>query len=58
MNFKRVMRVMAEEKRVALAAKEAAQKLGYNDTKACQLQVIEGIVSDRDVFAILPTGEY
>ena len=49
---------MAEEKRVALATKEAVQNLGYNDMKACQLQVIEGIVIGRDMFAILPTGEY
>lgn len=47
-----------EKGRVALAAKEAAQKLGYKEMKACQLQVIEGVVSGRDVFAILPTGEF
>ena len=40
------------EKRVALAAKEATLKLGYGDLKACQLEVIAGLVSGRDVFVI------
>ena len=39
--------VMAE-KRLALAAKEAAQKLRYNGMKACR---IEGIVSARDLYS-------
>ena len=42
---------------MALAAKEAVQKLGYSDMTACQVQVIKGIVSGRDVFVILTTGE-
>ena len=37
------------EKRVALAAKKATRKLGYADVKACQLEVIAGLVSGRDV---------
>ena len=37
------------EKRAALAAKEATWKIGYTDVKACQLEVIEGLVSGRDV---------
>ena len=36
---------------------EAEQKLVYSDINACQVQVIEGIVRGRDMFAILPTGE-
>ena len=30
------------EKRVALVAKDTVQKLGYEDVKACQLEVIAG----------------
>ena len=37
------------EKRVALAAKEATWKIGYTDVKACQLEVIAGLVSGQDV---------
>ena len=37
------------EKRAALAAKEATRKIGYTDLKACQLEVIAGLVSCRDV---------
>ena len=37
------------EKRVALAAKEATRKIGLTDVKACQLEVIAGPVSGRDV---------
>ena len=37
------------EKRVALAAKEATRKIGYTDVKACQLEVIAGVVNCRDV---------
>ena len=37
------------EKRVALATKEATRKIGYTDVKACQLEVIVGLVSGRDV---------
>ena len=40
------------EKRVALATKEATRKLGYEDVKACQLEVIAGLVSGRDGFVI------
>ena len=31
------------EKRVALAGKEVTRKLGYEDVKACQLEVIAGL---------------
>ena len=37
------------EKRVALAAKETTRKIGYTDVKACQLEVIAGVVNGRDV---------
>ena len=37
------------EKKAALAAKEATRKLGYKDVKACQLEVIAGLVSGQDV---------
>ena len=37
------------EKRAALAAKEATRKLGNTDVKACQLEVIAGLVSGRGV---------
>ena len=37
------------EKRAALATKEATRKIGYTDVKACQLEVIAGLVSGRDV---------
>ena len=37
------------EKRAALAAKEATRKIGYTDVKSCQLEVIAGLVSGRDV---------
>ena len=37
------------EKRVALAAKETTRKIGYTDVKACQLDVIAGVVNGRDV---------
>ena len=37
------------EKRAALAAKEATRKIGYTDLKACQLEVIAGLVSGRNV---------
>ena len=35
------------EKRVALAGKEATRKLGYEDVKACQLEVIHSRPSER-----------
>ena len=38
------------------AATEAIQRLGYSTMKSEQLQVVSGIVSGRDVFAVLPTG--
>ena len=31
------------EKRAALAAKEVTRKLGYEDVKACHLEVIAGL---------------
>ena len=42
--------------RVLYAATEAIQRLGYSTMKPEQLQVMSGIVSGRDVFAVLPTG--
>ena len=42
--------------RVLYAATEAIQSLGYSTMKPEQLQVMSGIVSVRDVFAVLPTG--
>ena len=38
------------------AATEAIQHLGYSTMKPEQLQVMSGIVSRRNVFAVLPTG--
>ena len=38
------------------AATEAIQRLGYSTMKPEQLQVVSGIVSGRDVFAVLPIG--
>ena len=37
------------EKKTALAAKEATRNIGYTDVKACQLEVIAGLVRGRDV---------
>ena len=37
------------DKRAALAAKGATRKIGYTDVKACQLEVIAGVVNGRDV---------
>ena len=34
------------------STKGAARTLGYEDVKACQLEVIAGLVSGRDVFVI------
>ena len=39
-----------------LYATEAIQYLGYSTMKPEQLQVVSGIVSGRDAFAVLPTG--
>ena len=44
------------DQRVLYAATEAIQPLGYSTMKPEQLQVVSGIVSVRDVFAVLPTG--
>ena len=41
---------------VLYAATEDTQRLGYSTMKPEQLQVAPGIVSVRDVFAVLPTG--
>ena len=41
---------------VLYAATEAIQRLGYSTMKPEQLQVVSGIVSGRNVFAVLPTG--
>ena len=44
------------DQRVLYAVTEAIQRLGYSTMKPEQLQVVSGIVSGRDVFAVLPTG--
>ena len=44
------------DQRVLYAATEAIQRLGYSTMKPEQLQVASGIVSGRDVLAVLPTG--
>ena len=44
------------DQRVLYAATEAIQRLGHSTMKPEQLQVMSGIVSGRDVFAVLPTG--
>ena len=44
------------DQRVLYAATEAIQHLGYSTMKPEQLQVVSGIVSGRDVFAVLPIG--
>ena len=43
------------DQRVLYAATEAIQRLGYSTMMPEQLQVVSGIVSGRDVFAVLPT---
>ena len=42
--------------RVLYAATEVIQRLGYSTMKPGQLQVVSGIISGRNVFAVLPTG--
>ena len=42
--------------RVFYPAMEAVQHLGYSTTKPEQLQVLSGIVSGSDAFAVLLTG--
>ena len=44
------------DQRVLYAAMDAIQRLGYSTMKPEQLQVVSGIVSGRDAFAVLPTG--
>ena len=44
------------DQRVLYAATEAIQHLDYSTMEPKQLQVVSGIVSGRDVFAVLPTG--
>ena len=44
------------DQRVLYVVMEAIQHLGYSTMKPDQLQVVSGIVSGRDVFAVLPTG--
>ena len=34
---------------VSTTAREATRKIGYTDVKACQLEVIAGVVNCRDV---------
>ena len=43
------------DQRVLYAATEGIQRIGYSTMKPEQLQVVSGIVSVRDVFAVLPT---
>ena len=44
------------EERIHDAATVAARKLCYEEMKLQQLQVVTGILTGRDVFAVLPTG--
>ena len=44
------------DQRVLYAATEAIQRLDFSTIKPEQLQVVSGIVSGRDVFAVLPAG--
>ena len=44
------------DQRVLYAVTEAIQRLGYSTMKPEQLQVVSGIDSGRDVFAVSPTG--
>ena len=44
------------DQRVLYSVTEAIQCLGYSTMKPEQLQVVSGIVSGRDVFAVLPTS--
>lgn len=41
---------------VERAAVDAAKQLGYDSLRDLQLEVIKGVVSGQDVFAVLPTG--
>ena len=41
---------------VEAAASAAAKQLGYGALKGLQLEIIKGIATRRDVFAVLPTG--
>ena len=41
------------DQRVLYAATEAVMRLGYSTMKPEQLQVLSGIVSGRDVFAVI-----
>ena len=41
---------------IAGAANDSVRQLGYKSLKKLQLEVIVGIMTGRDVFAILPTG--
>ena len=41
---------------VEAAASAAAEQLGYGALKHLQLEIIKGIATRRDVFAVLPTG--
>ena len=38
------------------AAQNAALKLGYSGLKHLQMDVVIGLATGRDVFAVLPTG--
>ena len=46
----------SEEQRVLYAVTAAVQHLGYSYMKPEQFQVVSGIISGKDVFAVLPTG--
>ena len=47
---------MAPPVRVNKTATEAVQRLGYDVLKPEQLQVVSGIISGREFFAVFPTG--
>ena len=44
------------DQRVLYSATEAIQHLGYSTMKPEQLQVVSGVISVRDVSAVMPTG--
>ena len=49
-------RPVMTEKRIKEAALTAAHKLGYEEIKPLQLEVVAAIAKGDDVFAVLPTG--
>ena len=48
--------MLAPTRVIKAAVTDAVQRLGYMGMKPEQLQVVSGIISGQDVFAVLPTG--